>query len=486
LEQWFENLKNSFSTDPLSAETSIVFLPTRGLFAEAMLGHCNACEKRDVTRMWDWTEATFEPLPTLTGLSPGQKGSTVIPDAPQLPGSVLNIQAAPAMPDPSGLVAALSGITQGGIFRDMSGMAEVTSLLKTLSNNASLDQATRQKAAEAAAKIEGASSGGGGGRRMPSARETFDNLTVANEIAKSAGSMGWSPETIAEVTKNRVEGGVQVTPANLTNDLPSMTEIQDALDILRFRDLFTFMVPQTVVSAAEARGFTNQPLPKYGWGPVNFDEYTIRINKLPKDPVSGVVFTEEEFFEYVRKNFPKFLQPFPRTGQPESLAPVSSNDGTSWNSGTPIGSAMLFTIDVPLNPALIAPIVPERALVLCTAYSPTPVQGRRYWNFSTFTGPNPAGYHPVSGTRQWGLVTGNGYWEFYTRAADRLGGFLEWSQSEAVYKGQDLYWKYFQAALQKFVRDNQGEAEVQSDSAFVRHFDWDRVNRQMSLKLMST
>ena len=209
MEQWFTNMIDRFNTEPLSPETSIVFLPTRGLFAEAMLGHCNACEKRDVTRMWDWTEATVEPLPTLTGLSPGQKGSTVIPDAPQLPSSVLNIQAAPAMPDPSGLAAALSGITQGGIFRDMSGLAEVTSLLTTLSNNASLDQATRQKAAEAAAKVGAASVGGcsDGGQRKPSARETFDNLTVAKEIAKSAGKMGWSPETTEEVTKDRVGGG---------------------------------------------------------------------------------------------------------------------------------------------------------------------------------------------------------------------------------------------------------------------------------------
>lgn len=210
---WFKAMIESedFRSVPLSPETSIVLLPTRGLFAEAMLGHCNACEKRDVTRMWDWTEATVEPLPTLTGLSPGQKGSTVIPDAPQLPSSVLNIQAAPTMPDPSGLATTLAGITQGGIFRDMSGMAEVTSLLKTLSNNASLDQATRQKAAEAAAKMAAASATGssGGGQRKPSARETFDNLTVANEIAKSAGKMGWSPATTEEVTKN-VVGGVQL------------------------------------------------------------------------------------------------------------------------------------------------------------------------------------------------------------------------------------------------------------------------------------
>lgn len=207
MKHWFRAMIESFGSEPLSPETSIVFLPTRGLFAEAMLGHCNACEKRDVTRMWDWTEATVEPLPTLTGLSPGQKGSTVIPDAPQLPSSVLNIQAAPVMPDPSGLAATLAGITKGGIFRDMSGMSEVTSLLKTLSNNASLDQATRQKAAEAAAKTEEASSSGGGGSQQTSAREAYDNLSVAKEIAKSAGDMGWSSATTEEITKDRVGSG---------------------------------------------------------------------------------------------------------------------------------------------------------------------------------------------------------------------------------------------------------------------------------------
>ncbi len=42
--------------DPDAPLEDIVTLPTRGLFAEAQLGHCNACEERDPTRMSDWTE----------------------------------------------------------------------------------------------------------------------------------------------------------------------------------------------------------------------------------------------------------------------------------------------------------------------------------------------------------------------------------------------------------------------------------------------
>ena len=34
----------------VAASEDIISFPTRGLFAEAQLGHCNSCEVRDVTR----------------------------------------------------------------------------------------------------------------------------------------------------------------------------------------------------------------------------------------------------------------------------------------------------------------------------------------------------------------------------------------------------------------------------------------------------
>src|SRR5262249_12373390 len=85
---------------------SIVTLPTRGLFAEAQLGHCNSCEKRDATRMWDWTEMTAEEPPPISGIEPGPKGQMPSLTPAQLPSNVIQITQPPTAPDPTGLASA--------------------------------------------------------------------------------------------------------------------------------------------------------------------------------------------------------------------------------------------------------------------------------------------------------------------------------------------------------------------------------------------
>lgn len=114
---------------------SYVSLPTRGLFAEAQLGHCNSCEVRDVTRFWKWGESPCEKAPTIEGISPGPKGQApTIPEPAALPNPVVQVMQAPAAPDPVGLAAALNLLGQPNIFRDMSGLSEVSQLLGKLAS----------------------------------------------------------------------------------------------------------------------------------------------------------------------------------------------------------------------------------------------------------------------------------------------------------------------------------------------------------------
>jgi hypothetical protein len=115
----------------------LVTLPTRGVFAEAKLGHCNASEEIDNTRFWDWQKS---PIPHLapeiapvTPVTPAPQQQNLQPTA--FPQSLVNIVNPPSEPDPTGLAAALNLLATPNIFRDMSGQAQVEDLLKKLSDN---------------------------------------------------------------------------------------------------------------------------------------------------------------------------------------------------------------------------------------------------------------------------------------------------------------------------------------------------------------
>jgi len=115
----------------------LVTLPTRGVFAEGKLGHCNISEEIDNTRFWKWEE---HPIPieapeigTVTPITPSPQDVDVSPTP--FPQSLVNIVNPSPAPDPTGLGAALTLLGTPNIFRDMSGRAEVADLLKKLSDN---------------------------------------------------------------------------------------------------------------------------------------------------------------------------------------------------------------------------------------------------------------------------------------------------------------------------------------------------------------
>lgn len=121
----------------LTFDERLVTLPTRGLFAEAKLGHCNASEEIDNTRFWDWQASPIPHFaPDIEAIKAGQH---LLKDlnlqSTPFPQSMLNIVNPPAAPDPTGLAAALNVLGTPNIFRDMSGRAEVADLLKKLSDN---------------------------------------------------------------------------------------------------------------------------------------------------------------------------------------------------------------------------------------------------------------------------------------------------------------------------------------------------------------
>ena len=143
----------------------LVTLPTRGVFAEAKLGHCNASEEIDNTRFWDWQKSPIPHLaPDIEAIKAGQH---LVKDlnlqSTPFPQSMLNIVNPPSAPDPQGMTAALTALTTANIFRDMSGRGEVADLLKKLSDNSIGIAEAANRAREIQAKSGSGSQGGGTG-----------------------------------------------------------------------------------------------------------------------------------------------------------------------------------------------------------------------------------------------------------------------------------------------------------------------------------
>lgn len=148
----------------------LITLPTRGVFAEGKLGHCNISEEIDNTRFWDWQTSPIPiQAPDISAVQPvtptpqQQPGAT--PTA--FPSSLVNIVNPSAAPDPVGLAAALNVLGTPNIFRDMSGQQEVADLLKKLSDNSIAIAEAANRAREIQAKYgasgvgEGTSNTGG-------------------------------------------------------------------------------------------------------------------------------------------------------------------------------------------------------------------------------------------------------------------------------------------------------------------------------------
>ena len=168
----------------------LITLPTRGVFAEGKLGHCNISDVIDNTRFWKWEE---HPIPILapeispvTPVTPSPQSITVEPST--VPATINIQQPAPA-PDPQGLAAALTAIVQGNMFRDMSMQTQVNDLLKNLNDNTA-------KVAQAAASMltpkdnTAAAAGQAAGGKVSSAGKEVGKAVGDGSPAPTSGSKG--------------------------------------------------------------------------------------------------------------------------------------------------------------------------------------------------------------------------------------------------------------------------------------------------------
>ena len=101
-----------------------VSVPTRGVFAEAVMGSCNSCEVKDETRFWRWEESPCGDEPTSIQPVSTESRRSEAPDleAKDFPSPIVQMQQAPQAPDPTGLAAMLQLLGTPNIFKDITGL----------------------------------------------------------------------------------------------------------------------------------------------------------------------------------------------------------------------------------------------------------------------------------------------------------------------------------------------------------------------------
>ena len=101
-------------------------LPTKGVFAESVMGDCNSSEVIDDTRFWRWEEEPCpdDPTPINQVSTASLRSAPPVLTPKELPAPIVNIQNAPAAPAPTGLSAALEVLGNADAFRDITGLTQ--------------------------------------------------------------------------------------------------------------------------------------------------------------------------------------------------------------------------------------------------------------------------------------------------------------------------------------------------------------------------
>ncbi len=129
-----------FKLDPVLDETVDLFehyyeqprdplhvsLPTKGVFAEAVMGRCNSCEKKEEERFWRWEESPIPDNPTAINAISAPVPQATQPNlaAKDFPAPIISLQNGPALPDPQGFGALTTLLANPNLFRDLTGLSE--------------------------------------------------------------------------------------------------------------------------------------------------------------------------------------------------------------------------------------------------------------------------------------------------------------------------------------------------------------------------
>ena len=197
-----------------------VAIPTRGVYAEAVMGACNSCEAKEEQRFWRWEESPIPDnppaiLPTSTDTRRAEPPNL---EAKDFPAPIIAMQSAPAAPDPTGLAGALNLLGQSGLFKDITGLeGNQRNALEALKASLQTAQFFGEKAGNLALQA-----------RM---NKDIDKTMRSIESAKQQGLI--SDEQAKQLTQGAIQsmigGGPNTEPkAMATEDVKQVTETAGA------------------------------------------------------------------------------------------------------------------------------------------------------------------------------------------------------------------------------------------------------------------
>ncbi|XXF75338.1 hypothetical protein P2318_19950 [Myxococcaceae bacterium GXIMD 01537] len=194
-------------------------VPTPGVFAEAVRGACNACERIDDTRFWRWEQSPIDEPTAINAVSTDSRYQAPQDTTPTaLPQPIVNIQNAPAAPDPTGAGALLTALTQTSPFANLTG----------------LDQNQKNALAALTTNTEAAKSYAEMATTLALAAQTSRNSSNLNEQINKAFPSNKYPEKNLE-WKGRVLGA-QLGGASRSSKTESplgQLNLQETIDAVR-------------------------------------------------------------------------------------------------------------------------------------------------------------------------------------------------------------------------------------------------------------
>lgn len=216
--------------EEIELSEQIVSMPTRGLFAEAQLSHCNASEIIDDTRFWDWQLSPIpDNAPEISGVSPTSRYRDIIGNPTGLPAAGVGVEGV-SEPAPSALSQIIDSITKSEIFRDMSAKAELASILNELTRAAadvekqrmqSLTELGKEDAETERARMQAQSNSGGGGGGEPPA--SGSGAGAGNGAASTP-----PPATVTPADSSSTTGGEIPSARDTSTDIATIRrEVDD-------------------------------------------------------------------------------------------------------------------------------------------------------------------------------------------------------------------------------------------------------------------
>lgn len=192
-----------------------ISVPTKGVYAESVMGKCNSCEEIDDSRHWRFSEAPCNTKPTAietvsTTSRRSDAGNLQVKD---LPSNIIAMQTAPSSPDPTGLSAAFSLLSKGDIFKDMTGLAGTqANALKAL-------ETTSQSVTDLAGLAVDLQ------KQEAMKKDIGKTLKVIDEAEQNSGITSDQANNLRYTALSSLVGEPTAKPANLTQE----KEIQDLI-----------------------------------------------------------------------------------------------------------------------------------------------------------------------------------------------------------------------------------------------------------------